>query len=165
MLRWADDPVELVVGLQKFLSVTLLRVDTRRDRVLRIDGPMSWNARQVMPLVSNFRLAPPRRLRGLLALFVLTMYLIGGVLHGLCDLDVTNTSGGVVISLAEKAAGHTDKGVVADHHCHGCFSVFVPAPVMGAVETMAAAKVDVLSDIGHSGLPPGIDPPPPKFLT
>jgi hypothetical protein len=110
-------------------------------------------------------LAMPRRVRGALALFVLAVYLFGGVLHGLCDLDVTNASGRSVISLADKDIGHSEKGVVADHHCHGCFSVSLPAPAFGAMKVMPAVKVVAALDAGRRGLPPGIDPPPPKFLT
>lgn len=110
-------------------------------------------------------LAMPRRVRGALALFVLAVYLFGGVLHGLCDLDVTNASDRTVISLADKDSGHSEKGVVADHHCHGCFSVSLPAPAFGAMEVMPTVKVVAALDAGRRGLPPGIDPPPPKFLT
>ena len=117
-----------------------------------------------MSSASNDRFALPRRLRGVVALLVLTIYIVGGVLHGFCGLDVTNTPGGAVISLAEKAVGHTESGVVADHHCHSCFSVSVPALVIGAIEVMPTVKVVSALDVGRHGLTPGIDPPPPKFL-
>lgn len=107
----------------------------------------------------------PRRVRGVLVLFVLTMYLLGGVLHGLCDLDVTNASGGVAVSSIDKGVGHSEKGVVADHHCHGCFSASVPAPVIGATEVMPTVKIVTFFDTDRGGVPPGLDPPPPKFLT
>ena len=116
--------------------------------------------------VSNFLLALPRRLRGVLVLFVLATYLFGGVLHGLCDLDVTNVSGNPVIALADKGnSGHSDSGVIADHHCHGCFSVSVPAPAIGAGDVMPTEKVIASREIERRGLTPGLDPPPPKFLT
>ena len=119
-----------------------------------------------MRSAANCRLALPRRLRGVLALFVLAIYLLGGVLHGLCDLDVTNAAGDAVISLADTgAAGHSDKGAIADHHCHGCFSVSIPAPAIGAADVMPTVKVMAVREVGRRGLPPGIDPPPPKFLT
>lgn len=110
-------------------------------------------------------LAIPRRMRGALALFVLTMYLVGGVLHGLCDLDINNASGKTVISLIDKGVGHSEKGVVADHHCHGCFSVSVPAPAVGAAEVIPTVKIVTFFDTDRRGVPPGLDPPPPKFLT
>ena len=149
----------------KVSSVTLLRVDTRQDRMLRIICLVNRNARFVMSSAINLRLAMPRRLRAALALFVLTIYLLGGVAHGLCDLDVTNLSGDAVISLADKGVGHSEKGAIADHHCHGCFSVSVPAPVFGATNMMPAVKVMAVRAIRRRGLPPGIEPPPPKSLT
>ncbi|MCK1698779.1 hypothetical protein [Bradyrhizobium sp. 144] len=80
-----------------------------------------------MPLSTvRFGLVLPRSLRGAMAMFVIAMYLLGGVLHGVCDLDVTNPSSSKsALSLAEKGVGHSDKGAVADHHCHSCFSVSV----------------------------------------
>src|SRR5262249_3645572 len=108
----------------------------------------------------------PRSLGGALVILVLGMYLIGGVLHGLCDLDVTNTSGEATISLVDKSTGHPEKGDLADHHCHGCFSVSVPAPVIAsAIDLMNVVKVVPASQVDRRGLPPGIDPPPPKSLT
>ena len=110
-------------------------------------------------------LAIPRRVRRSLALFVLTMYLVGGVLHGLCDLDVTNVSGVVAVSSGDKGDGQSERGVVADHHCHGCFSLAVPAPVIGATEVVPAVKIVTFFDTDNGGLTPGLDPPPPKLLT
>ncbi|WP_439406910.1 hypothetical protein ACNJX9_36275 [Bradyrhizobium sp. DASA03076] len=107
----------------------------------------------------------PRSLRGAMTTIVLAMYLVAGALHGVCDLDVTNSSSKSVISLAEKGAGHSDKGSLPDHHCHGCFSVSVPAPVVAAVALMPTVKVVPTLQLVRRGLPPGIDPPPPKFLT
>lgn len=113
------------------------------------------------------RFGLPHRFRGVLALLVLTIYLVGGVLHGLFDLDVTtgSTGAGVVISLAKSDVGHSESGGTADHHCHGCFSVSLPAPAVGAGEEMPTAKVMSALDAGHRGLSPGIDLPPPKILT
>jgi hypothetical protein len=116
---------------------------------------------------SAFRIASvlPRSLRGAMAMFVLGMYLIGGVLHGVCDLDVTNSSGKAVISLLDKSTGHPENGGTAEHHCHGCFSVSVPAPVtVSAVDVMPTVKVVPALQVARRGLPPGIDLPPPKFL-
>lgn len=144
--------------------VTLLRVDMTSDRVLRMD--LSDELEPQVTLSSRkLSLVIPRRVRGALAIFVLTMYLVGGVLHGLCNLDVTNASGGVAVSSIDKGFGHSEKGVVADHHCHGCFSVSVPAPVIGATEVMPMVKIVTFFDTDRGGVPPGLDPPPPKFLT
>jgi hypothetical protein len=108
----------------------------------------------------------PRSLRRAMAMFVLGMFLIGGVLHGVCDLDVTNPSGKAAIALVDKSTGHPETGGLADHHCHGCFSVSVPTPVMASpIEVMPTVKVTPALQVARRGLPPGIDPPPPKFLT
>ena len=71
-------------------------------------------------------LRPPRKIA---AVFVMAMYLLAGALHTLCDLDVTNASDNTAISI-NKDVGQSEKGVVAEHHCHGCFSVSVPAPAI-----------------------------------
>lgn len=101
----------------------------------------------------------------MLAALVLGVYLLAGVLHGVCDLDVTNPSGKTVISLADKGFGQSDKAPPADHHCHGCFSVSVPAPVVIALVVERTHDVAVARVILRSGISPGFDPPPPKTLT
>lgn len=107
----------------------------------------------------------PHALRRAMAMLVVGMYLVAGLLHGVCDLDVTNPSSNVLISMDGKSTGHSEKGSVADHHCHGCFSVAVPFPAAAAVAVMPAVEVAPVVEIVRRGLPPGIDPPPPKFLT
>ncbi len=121
--------------------------------------------RQVSLPALRFRHFVPRTLRGATAMFVLGMYLLAGVLHGVCDLDVTNPSSKIAVSLIDKAAGHSDKGSLADHHCHGCFSISVPFPVVAAVAAMPTVEVVPTLQVVRRGMPPGIDPPPPKFLT
>ena len=107
----------------------------------------------------------PRSLRGVMALFVLGVYLTAGVLHGVCDLDITSTSSKVVVSLADKSTGHSDRASLADHHCHGCFSVFISAPLIAAAAVTPTAEIIPALQMARRGLPPGIDPPPPKSLT
>jgi hypothetical protein len=70
----------------------------------------------------------------------------------------------VIVSI-NKDGSQSEKGTAAEHHCHGCFSVSLPAP--GTVDAILTRVTDalVLRDVQRSGLPPGIDPPPPKFLT
>jgi len=106
-------------------------------------------------------LRPPRKIA---AVFVMAMYLLAGALHTLCDLDVTNASDNTAISI-NKDVGQSEKGVVAEHHCHGCFSVSVPAPAIAEVGVMPTRKAVVLRDTQRQGIAPGIDPPLPKFLT
>ncbi|SFK24736.1 hypothetical protein [Methylocapsa palsarum] len=100
-------------------------------------------------------------------MFVLAIYLVAGLLHGVCDLDVTNISGKTVISLADKHADHSDQGSLADHHCHGCFcfSISFQAPLAVPVSVAHAVKAIPVLEARRPGLPPGIDLPPPKSLT
>jgi hypothetical protein len=117
--------------------------------------------------ISTFRSGHylPRSLRDATALLVLTMYLIAGVLHGVCDLDVAHSPSRIAVSLADDSTGHSDRGALADHHCHGCFSISVPAPVVVAVAMMPTVEVRPALQAAHRGLAPGLDPPPPKGLT
>ena len=98
-------------------------------------------------------------------------YLLAGMLHGLCDIDVTNPSGksvsgnGVIAMSAVKDPDASGKGMAAEHHCHGCFSVSAPTlpQVSDRTEPTIAARQQPRSE--GSDLVPGIDTPPPKFLT
>ncbi len=103
----------------------------------------------------------PRRF---FAAFVLTMYLLAGALHGLCDLDVTNNSGTSIVASIKNDIGQSEKGVIAEHHCHGCFSVAIPAPITTSLVASPTHEVSVASSILLRGLPLGLDPPPPKFF-
>lgn len=116
---------------------------------------------------STFRIGRllPRSLRAAMTLFVLGIYLVAGALHGVCDLDLTSTSSKVVVSLVDKSTGHSDRASLADHHCHGCFSVFISAPLIAAVAVTPNAEIIPALQMARRGLPPGIDPPPPKSLT
>jgi hypothetical protein len=102
--------------------------------------------------------------RRAMVMIMLATYIFGGAMHGLCGLDVTNSSGASLVSLAEKGVNHSDKGVVAEQHCHGCFSVSIPAPIVAGAFTEIATRHVVRHDVARRGLPPGIDPPPPKYL-
>jgi hypothetical protein len=96
--------------------------------------------------------------RGIAVLFLMVAYLLAGALHGLCDLDVTTPSGRGVITMAiANDVDTSGKGIAAEHHCHGCFSVSVSTPLMAATLAQPASH--------SSGLIPGIDTPPPKLLT
>lgn len=102
----------------------------------------------------------PRRA---LTLLVLMAYLCVGALHGLCDLKVSKSSDSVVVSLVQEGGGHSDTGIVADHHCHGCFSVSVPASVASsAVIGEIPVKLSFHHDAERRSFSDGIDLPPPK---
>ncbi|UGV26978.1 hypothetical protein E0H22_15555 [Rhodopseudomonas boonkerdii] len=116
-------------------------------------------------LARIFRRGPLRFSRKALVMVVLASYLFAGAMHGLFELDVTNAGGASIVSLADQDPGPSDKGVLADHHCHGCFSVSMPAPVVIASSVELATRPAVMHDLERRSLPRGIDPPPPKSLT
>ncbi len=102
--------------------------------------------------------------RKALVAVMLAAYIVAGAMHGLCGFDVTTPSGTAIFSFAQTGIDHSDKGTVADQHCHGCFSVSIPAPIVVAVSTEIVTRHAVLHEAVRRGLPRGIDPPPPKFL-
>lgn len=95
---------------------------------------------------------------------MLMMYVLAGALHGICDLDVTNNSGSSIVASIKKDISQPGKGLVAEHHCHGCFSVVVPAPVVAVVVVEPTVKVMAASSALRRELSLGIEPPPPKIL-
>lgn len=105
--------------------------------------------------------------RKAVVMLVLVTYLFAGALHGFCDIDVTNPSGMAVVSLSESGSGKAagENAVVAEHHCHGCFSVSVPAPATTAAVVELAIKTVFHHDTDRRDVPHGIDLPPPKTLT
>jgi hypothetical protein len=104
-------------------------------------------------------------LRRLIAVLVLMAYVVGGALHSYCGLDVAVPSGESIVALVNSHAhdAQPDEDIVAGHHCHGCFSVSMPAP-LGVAAPLKMQPRPVLSrEIVRSGAEAGIDPPPPKF--
>jgi hypothetical protein len=97
--------------------------------------------------------------------FLIVAYLLSGALHHCFDIDVTAPEGRVVVSMTPEHTDTNGHGTVADHHCHGCFSVSLPSPPSLAVTITpeGAAIPRVLSRA--SDLVPSIDTPPPKRLT
>ena len=96
-------------------------------------------------------------------MLVMSLHLFAGALHGLYDLDVANPSGTAVASI-NKDGAQSEKGIAAEHHCHGCFSVSMPAPAAAAADLKPAQDIVILREVQRCGLTPGIDLPPPKFL-
>jgi hypothetical protein len=94
----------------------------------------------------------------------MAVYVLAGALHGFCELDVMHASGRTIVSSIKHDVDPSEKGVVDEHHCHGCFSVSLPASMAAAAGVELTLKTAVPIDVLRSGLPPGIDPPPPKFL-
>ena len=104
-----------------------------------------------------------RRPARAVAALVLAIYVLAGPMHGFHDFDVVNPSGKVMVSINKN--GQSEKGIAAEHHCHGCFSVSITAAPSAEADLMLTREVHVLRDVRGRGLPPGIDPPPPKLLT
>ncbi len=95
----------------------------------------------------------------------MAMYVLAGALHGFCDLDVAHAPGTTIIASINNDLDASEKGVAAEHHCHGCFPVSLPAPVAAAVDIEPTLKAIVPAHMLHPLVPRGIEPPPPKFLT
>ena len=100
----------------------------------------------------------------MLVALVMALHRLAGALHGFYDLDVAGPSGTAVASINQDG-GRSEKGIVAEHHCHGCFSVSMPAPVTAVADLKPARDIVIPHEVQRRGLAPGIDPPPPKFLT
>jgi hypothetical protein len=97
--------------------------------------------------------------------FLVAAYLLSGALHEFFHVDVTAPEGRIVVSMLPDHTDTSGPGMVAEHHCHGCFPVSLPSPpaLSMTIEPEAAAIPRVLSQA--SDLVPGIDTPPPKRLT
>ena len=93
----------------------------------------------------------------------MVMYVFAGVLHGFCEIDVTNSAGRDVIATStSKNTDGSEKAAGGEHHCHGCFSVSVPTPLHASavIESEVAKLTQPPAD--GSGRVPAIDTPPPK---
>ncbi len=112
----------------------------------------------------NRRMRFLRRPGRILVALVVGLHLIAGALHGLYDLDVASPSGTTIASTNRDGAP-SEKAIAAEHHCHGCFSVSMPAPMTAAADLKPARDIVIPHEVLRRGLQPGIDPPPPKFLT
>jgi hypothetical protein len=97
--------------------------------------------------------------------FLIVAYLLSGALHHCFDIDVTAPGGRIVVSMTTDHTDTNRPGMVADHHCHGCFPVSLPSPPLLAV-TIAPERAVIPKVLSRaSDLVPGIDTPPPKLLT
>ena len=105
----------------------------------------------------------PRLLRRIAALCLMLAYLLAGALHGACDLDVAHVPAGKleIASLLDKAS-HSDPRGIADHHCHGCFSVAIPQLQFAAVPADIVAATDWAIPLLRAGIVSKSESPPPK---
>ena len=99
-------------------------------------------------------------------MLLMLTYVFGGLIHGLTDISPFNSPvNAVVFSSVDADDGHSDKGIAAEHHCHGCFSVSIFAlPQMSATVEPRIASLPY-PQVGHWDRIPELDTPPPKFLT
>ncbi|WP_244396111.1 hypothetical protein [Afipia carboxidovorans] len=106
-------------------------------------------------------------------MLVVMTHLFVGALHG--HFNIVQPSSAVAVALDEKAVSnsdtdagrsdvsHSDKGVVADHPCHGCFSVSMPALVTAASTVDTSVQIAFHHDADRLGQLSVINLPPPKF--
>ncbi|MEW6146725.1 MAG: hypothetical protein AB1745_01950 [Pseudomonadota bacterium] len=98
---------------------------------------------------------------------LIAAYLFSGALHGLYDIDVTNPIGqpAVILAPVDKGSDQSEKGGFVGHHCHGCFSVSLPAPLQSASVAVEPTIAKLPRQTTYqTGLAPGVDPPPPKYI-
>ena len=106
-----------------------------------------------------------RTTRGVAVVLLMLTYLFSSALHGVLDVHPANAFGkAVVMTSAEKTDGPAEKGIVGEHHCHGCFSVLVSLPMIVADLTRPESTRIQEPQSVESNLSAGIDTPPPKIL-
>ncbi|WP_347262909.1 hypothetical protein [Nitrobacter sp.] len=106
-----------------------------------------------------------RALRSRVAVvFLIVTYLLSGASHHCLDMNVPAPESRIVLSMSSVHIDIDSPGILADHHCHGCFQVSLPDPplVSVAIEHQAVAVPRAMTQA--SDLVPGIDTPPPKLL-
>ncbi|MCP1998506.1 hypothetical protein [Nitrobacter winogradskyi] len=106
-----------------------------------------------------------RALRSRVAVVLLIVtYLLSGASHHCFDMNVPAPESRIVLSMTSAHMDSDSPGVLADHHCHGCFQVSLPDPPLFsvAIEHQTAAVPRAMTQA--SDLVPGIDTPPPKLL-
>lgn len=102
------------------------------------------------------------------AVLCMLAYLVAGALHGACDIDVTNpVPQGISVMSAASDAGHSaaDKALIADHHCHGCFSVSIAVPATTLAPIAFAGPILAVAQPDQVGTAPMLETPPPRHLT
>lgn len=127
-----------------------------------------WYPSHEAPVTSPARMFRHRILRlprKAIVVLMLTAHLFAGMLHSWCDIDVVKPHGRYDVVHVKESTPHVELGFVVDLECHGCFPVQIDKPVTTASSTMPLQLAVVSQDVNRSGLPPGVDPPPPKFLT
>lgn len=99
-------------------------------------------------------------------MLLMLTYVFGGLLHGLTDVSVFSSPlNTVVLTSADSNDGQSDKGIAAEHHCHGCFAVSIPVPPQASVRIEQRATTSVHLEVDRRNLALELDTPPPKSLT
>lgn len=114
-----------------------------------------------------------RRPRGLWVVLAAALYLCVGTFHAFAHhafshVDAARTAvPAVVMAVADGAMDNGAAGdtVIADHHCHGCLSVAMPAPPAVSADIAPHAPPPAQPGALLPDAPPGLETPPPKFLT
>jgi hypothetical protein len=107
-----------------------------------------------------------RTVRGLAVVFLMLVYAFGGLVHSLTDVGFfVSPAQTVMLSASDTSDGHSDKGGLAEDHCHGCFSVTIAAPPLVAAAIKQGAATIAPPQLGFPDSMPELDTPPPKFLT
>jgi hypothetical protein len=144
-------------------SVTLLLIDSLWSGVIPTE---SQRGNFLFLLRRSIQTSRLRTLRGFLAACVMIAYVLAGALHGVCDLDVTNpAAGSEIASVLGDKSGHSEQKGISEHHCHGCFSVAVPQPVLSVANFELSSSPNWPLAKDCVGLTPDTESPPPKHLT
>jgi hypothetical protein len=107
-----------------------------------------------------------RTTRGMVVVVLVLSYIFGVLLHHDVDVNTFNSSQpAVALASTDKGDGPSSDAAVADHHCHGCFSVSISEPSQLSVNVKPGILPLDYAKVGPPDRVPELDTPPPKFLT
>lgn len=107
-----------------------------------------------------------RTTRGIVVVVLVLSYIFGALLHHDADVNTFNSSQpAVALASTNKSDAPSSNGILADHHCHGCFSVSISEPSQLSVNVETCILPLDYAKVGPPDRVPELDTPPPKFLT
>ncbi len=107
-----------------------------------------------------------RTTRGMVVVVLVLSYIFGALLHHDADVNPFNSFQPVVaLASTDKGDAPSSDGVLADHHCHGCFSVSLSEPSQLSVSVETRIQPLDYAKVSPPHRVPELDTPPPKFLT
>lgn len=107
-----------------------------------------------------------RIVRGVAVVFLMLVYAFGGLVHSLTDVgSFVSPAQTIVLSSSDTSDGHSDKGSLAENHCHGCFSVSIAAPPLVVAVIKQGVATIAPPQLVFPDSVPELDTPPPKLLT